>query len=253
MANMTLLPQNMPDKRVLLLLPAYNEAAYLPAVCRELRACCPGMDVLAVDDGSADSTAAVAREHGLAVLRHPFNLGDGAARHTGYIYAMRKGYDFVVQLDADGQHDPADIAALLRPVLDGKADLTIGSRFLAPTDYKPSAAKKIGMLVFNALASLLTGLRITDSTSGFRAANRKVIEFYSLPDFYPTSYPDADLIILSHAAGLRIQEVPVSMRHSRKPLPLHHGMAAFYYVFKMFLSISVTLLRAKPARREEKP
>lgn len=243
---------NTPGKRVLLLLPAYNEAAYLPELCRELKANCPGVDVVAVDDGSSDATSAVARENGLKVLRHPFNLGDGAARHTGYIYAMRKGYDFVVQLDADGQHDPADIAALLHPVLDGEADLTIGSRFLKNSDYRPTAAKRVGMALFNALASLLTGLRITDSTSGFRAANRRVIEFYSLPDFYPTSYPDADLIILSHAAGLRIREVPVSMRHSRKPLPLHHGLAAFYYVFKMFLSISVTLLRARPARPEEK-
>lgn len=236
----------MKNDRTLVIIPAYNEAEYIGAVITGLRALYPLTDILVVDDNSTDATAAVARGMNCVVLRHAVNLGDGASRQTGYLYAWKCGYEYAVHMDADGQHLPRYINDLLEPLKQNTADITIGSRFLKDTGYSNTFLKHIGVRFFNRIASFFTGVRITDSTSGFRAVNRKVMHFYCCQGFYPSRYPDADLIIVSHRAGYRIMEVAVEMLPNRKLKPLHHGMSIIYYVFKMLLSILVTVLREKP-------
>jgi len=236
----------MNTDNVLIIIPAFNEESYIGDVIKDVRRLYPSIDILVVDDNSSDATASIAGALGCVVLKHPVNLGDGSARHTGYLFALKKGYWYVVQLDADGQHKPAYIEELLLPLLRDDADIIIGSRFLQKTSYKNTFLKNIGVFVFGRIASLFSGIKITDSTSGFRAVNRKVIEAYCTQGFYPSRYPDADLIIVSRRAGFRIKEIPVEMRENRKPTPLHHGTGTVFYVFKMLLSIIVTVLREKP-------
>jgi glycosyltransferase involved in cell wall biosynthesis len=197
-----------------------------------------------VNDGSHDETCDAARSAGALVISHPFNLGYGVAIQTGYKYAQAKGYDFVVQMDGDGQHDPAYIKALLAPVLDGETDFTLGSRFLDVQSYAPSLARQVGMVFFRWLVSTLIKTRITDSTSGFQAFNRRVIRYFTT-EVFPCDYPDADMLITLHRAGFRILEVPVRMHASVTGKSMHTGWKPLYYMFKMLLSIFVTLLRKK--------
>ncbi|HBU69940.1 MAG TPA: glycosyl transferase family 2 [Elusimicrobia bacterium] len=237
------------SNKFLVIIPAFNETENLPAIIPEIRNILPSADILVIDDGSSDNTYDIAVKSGCLTVRHPYNMGDGSARHTGYIYAFNENYDFVVQIDADGQHPPKHLTDLLEPLIKNECDITIGSRFILDTGYKPTFLKTLGMSLFNIIATLATGIKITDSTSGFRAVNKKVIEFYCMEEFYPSHFPDADLIILSHFVGLRIKEVPVWMNQSIR-LPMHRGVGIAYYAFKMLLSICVTLLREKPMPRK---
>lgn len=234
------------SRQGVVVIPAYREAANIRQVIEEVRRWLPHATVVVVDDRSPDATAAIAREAGAVVLSLPINLGDGAARQTGFKYADRLGAAWVVQLDGDGQHRPESIPALLAPILAGEADLAIGSRFLGVGDYKPQPGRRIGMRIFAALASWATGQRITDPTSGFRAMNRRAYRFFC-GTVYPQQYPDADVLIAAHRAGLRLVEVPVLMRQSTTGQTIHAGLRPIYYVYKMMLSIFVTMLRADRA------
>jgi glycosyltransferase involved in cell wall biosynthesis len=176
------------------------------------------------------------------VLALPFNLGYGAALQTGFKYALRKEYALAVQMDADGQHDPSYILLLLEDVRSDKVDVAIGSRFLGEGDYRPPTLKKMGMVFFRIIASFITGQKITDPTSGFQALNRRAMEFYS-SEAYPADFPDADVLVMLYRKGLRFREVPVRMNHSTKEKTMHSGLVPLYYLFKMILSIFVTLLR----------
>jgi glycosyltransferase involved in cell wall biosynthesis len=217
-------------------------------VVRRVRETVPEYDVLVVNDGSRDETASRAAAAGAEVLSLPFNLGYGVAIQTGYKYAMEKGYEFLIQLDGDGQHDPAFIPELLAPVIAGDTDFALGSRFLGVTTYDPSGARRIGMAFFRRLVSLLIGRRITDSTSGYQAFNRSVIRFFTT-EVFPCDYPDADMLITLHRAGFRIREVPVRMHANAAGKSMHSGWKPMYYMFKMLLSIFVTLLRADGRHR----
>ncbi len=236
--------------RVLVIIPAYNEEPTVARVIAGARQHAPQADVVVVDDGSTDRTAEVARAAGATVISHPINLGDGAARQTGFKYAFRRGYERVVQLDGDGQHDPACIPDLLAALRPGVADVVIGSRFLEDKGYKAQPVRRVGMILFSAIASLVTGQRITDPTSGYRAMTREVVSLY-VTDAYPQHYPDADVLITSHFAGFRIIEVPVRMFQNVTGKSIHSGWRPAYYVFKMLLSIFVNLLRKRPRRRED--
>jgi glycosyltransferase involved in cell wall biosynthesis len=234
-------------RRGLVVIPAYNEEANIAQVVREVRAQLPDADIVVVDDGSRDNTAQEARAAGAVVLRLAVNLGDGAARQTGFKYARQGGYDWVVQLDGDGQHRPESIPRLLAPILDGSADLVIGSRFLGEEGYRVQTSRRLGQLIFGAIASLVTGQPITDPTSGFRAMNRKVVEYFCT-NVYPQQYPDADVLITAHFAGFRLKEVPARMRQSVTGQTIHAGLRPLYYIYKMGLSIFVTLLRGRQVR-----
>lgn len=227
----------------LVLIPAFNEEQRIASVIAAIQAAVPGAEILVVNDGSRDNTAAAARRAGAIVVSHPFNMGYGAAIQTGYKFARDKEYDFLVQLDADGQHDPTCIPALLAPVLAGEADIAIGSRFLG-NSYTPPLARRLGMALFRQIVFRVTGKFITDTTSGFQAFNRDVIRFFS-SDIFPVDYPDADMLIMLHRAGFRLTELPVRMYENSEGKSMHSGLKPIYYMFKMLLSIGVTLMREK--------
>ncbi len=234
----------------LVLIPAFNEAVAIRKVLDGIRAVDPGLPVIVVDDGSTDTTAAIARNAGARVLSLPFNIGYGAALQTGYKYALREGYDCVVQLDGDGQHEPADIPALLRVIERGEADLAIGSRFIGPSSYRPTLVRRLGMRLFSFLAFVLTGVRFSDVTSGFQALNRDLLRFFTT-ERYPADYPDADVLIMLKRAGVRVEEVPVRMYENGTARSMHSGLRPIYYTFKMLLSICLTRLRSEVFHRRE--
>jgi len=234
----------------LILIPAFNEEKRIEMVIGNIRRTVQKMTILVVNDGSSDRTAEAARRAGARVVSHPFNMGYGAAIQTGYKYAKDKEYDFLVQLDADGQHDPSCIPDLIEVVMQGKADIAIGSRFLG-VSYRPPITRRLGMALFRKIVSMVTGLQVTDTTSGFQAFNSDVIAFFAT-DVFPIDYPDADMLIMLHRAGFSMLEVPVRMFENSEGKSMHSGFKPLYYMFKMLLSIFVTLLRERGNGRGQK-
>lgn len=184
-------------------------------------------------------------------MRLPFNMGYGVALQTGYKYALREGYDCVVQLDGDGQHEPADIPALLEVIRRGEADVALGSRFLGGTTYRTPINRWIGMRLFGLLAFTLTDVRFSDVTSGFQALSHDVLRFFTT-ERYPADYPDVDVLIMLKRAGFRIEEVPVRMYPKTAGRSMHSGLRPFYYIFKMLLSVLLTPLRREAFDRKER-
>lgn len=227
--------------RTLIIIPAYNEEQSLPAVIDDLRRHIPGGDILVVDDGSRDRTAAAARSAGVRVASLPFNLGIGAAMQTGYRYARQKGYDIAIQFDGDGQHMAEEIAILLEKLGKGGADIVVGSRFLKKGDYRPSFFRKIGIWVFSTVLSSILGMPVTDTTSGFRAANRRVIEFFA--GNYPEDYPEVESLVLLHRAGMAIAEAPVRMRDRTGGRSSITPIRSAYYMVKVLLAVFIDLLK----------
>lgn len=222
---------------LLIALPAWNEERNLAAVLDELRGAWPAARLLVVDDASTDGTAALARGLGAEVLSLPFHLGYGAAVQTGIKYALRGGYGVVVTFDADGQHDPADVGGLLA-ALAGGADLAVGSRALAEGSYRGSLARRWGRRLFGTVARLLTGLELTDPTSGLKALGRRAQVLYALSRF-PDRYPDADALVLTQRARLTIVERPARMRPSLNRRSMHDGARGVAYAFNMLFSLVV--------------
>ena len=229
---------------VLVTLPSWNEADNLEAVIGELRRARPADDVLVVDDGSTDDTARVARALGCQILELPFHLGYGAALQAGIKHALRQGYPVVVTFDADGQHDPQDVAALVEAVSAG-ADLVVGSRLLAPGCFQGSGVRRLGRSLFATLARTLTGLKLTDPTSGLKALSPRAQALFALARF-PDRFPDADALVLTQRAHLRVEERPARMRPSRNHHSMHDGRA-IAYTFNMLFS----LLVAKFSREDD--
>jgi glycosyltransferase involved in cell wall biosynthesis len=230
--------------KVLIIIPAYNEEGRVGAVVQDVRSTFAGADVLVIDDGSADGTAAEARRAGATSLSLPVNAGYGVALQTGYKFAVRNGYAIVGQIDGDGQHRAEYLVTMYKALEDQDADVIIGSRFLdRDGHYRPSRARAVGIGLFARLASLITRQHISDPTSGFQLMRIAVARFYC-SDVYPTDYPDADILILLHRTGYRVCEVPVQMRPS-PGRSMHSGHSSPYYVYKMLLSIFVTLLRPR--------
>ena len=244
-----------PEEAGLVVIPAWNEAGAVADVVAQVRRHAPGLDILVVDDCSGDGTRAAALKAGARVITHPINLGDGAARQTGFKYARARGYRRVVALDGDGQHDPRSIPDLLAPLDRGEADLVIGTRFRLHHEgprYQAPWDRKLGMLLFSTVASMLTGEKLTDTTSGYRAMNDRAVRLFCT-NWYPQTFPDADLLLTAHRAGLRMVEVPALFREDPSGRSIHSGIAPLYYVFKMCLSIFVTLLRRRPRPEEVEP
>ncbi|MGO8906726.1 MAG: glycosyltransferase family 2 protein [Solirubrobacteraceae bacterium] len=227
---------------LLIVIPAYNEEGRVGQVISDVRSTLPSADVLVIDDGSSDRTAEEAAEAGAISLSLPVNSGYGAALQTGYKFAVRHRYAIVGQIDADGQHKAEYLVTMLEALEEQKADVIVGSRFLTDDGhYRPSAARAVGIRLFARLASLITHEHISDPTSGFQLMRIDVARFFC-SDVYPTDYPDADILILLHRTGYRVREVPVQMRPSPGQ-SMHTGHTTPYYVYKMLLSIFVTLLR----------
>ena len=226
---------------ILIIVPAYNEEKSLSGVIRDIRGNVPDVDILVVNDGSSDSTEKIAHDLGVRVLELPFNLGIGGAMQTGYRYAQQNNYDIAIQFDGDGQHVATEVKTLLSGLQQGRADILIGSRFLQPGDYRPSFFRKVGIWIFSTVLSAILGMRITDTTSGFRAANRRVIEFFART--YPEDYPEVESLVLLHRAGMTIGEVPVVMRDRTEGCSSITPIRSAYYMIKVLLAVFIDLLK----------
>jgi len=227
--------------KLLVIVPAYNEQESLPGVIRDLRDNIPAADILVVNDGSRDATSRTAAMHGVKVVDLPFNLGIGGAMQTGFLYAQEQGYDAVVQFDGDGQHRAEEIGKILEPLRSGTADLVIGSRFLNVGGYRAPFFRRTGIWIFSAVLSRILGMTVSDSTSGFRAANRRVIGFFS--ETYPEDYPEVEALVLLHKKRLRMVEVPVGMRERTGGRSSITPLRSVYYMVKVLLAIFVDLIK----------
>jgi hypothetical protein len=238
----------------LVFIPAWNEAGPVASVIRGVRERLPDVDVLVVDDGSTDETAARAAEAGAAVASLPFNQGLGAALQTGYLYALREGYDFCAHLDADGQHPPAEVARLLEEVRADRADLVIGSRFhedgaetgneeIDGEDYRATISRRIGISVFRFFLTLATRQRFTDTTSGMRAANRRVMELFS--ENYSPDFAEIESLQLAVREGLRVEEVPVRMLERAGGSSFLTPLRSLFFIFKGLIVLLVGQFRPR--------
>lgn len=240
----------MRSGRVIAIVPAHNEEGAIGGVVDEIRAFDPSFDVVVIDDGSTDGTAAIASSHGAAVVVLPFNLGIGGAVQTGFKYALEHGYEVAVRLDGDGQHDPAELAALLAPIRGGEADIVTGSRFaLDDGAYRPPLARRIGITWFARLVSLLTRQRVTDTTSGFQALNRRGIALFA--GDYPNDYPEVEATVLVFKHRLRLVEVPVRMREREHGESSITFLRSVYYMLKVTLALFVAMARKYAVPEEE--
>jgi glycosyltransferase involved in cell wall biosynthesis len=233
--------------RYLAIVPAHNEAGAITSTVEEIHRFAPDFDVLVVDDGSTDDTAARAESAGVMVIRLPFNLGIGGAVQTGYLYAQEHGYDVAVQIDGDGQHDPRYIHELLsRLQADVGLNMVTGSRFLHnDTDgHRSSATRRIGIVIFARLVSMITGRRVTDPTSGLRMTSRVGIELFARD--YPHDYPEVEAILMMHAHRLNSCEVPVVMRPRTSGTSAISSTQPVYYMIKVLLAVFIGLFRANP-------
>lgn len=234
-------------RAVLVIVPAHNEVESLGEVLAELRQYAGDYDVLVVNDGSTDETAAVAREAGYPVLDMCFNLGIGGAVQAGFKYALEHGYEIAVQLDGDGQHPPDQLEALVAPVRAGECEMSIGSRFLDGGDYEGSLSRRVGTRILSWICMVVTGRRITDATSGFRAFGPKALRY--LASFYPADYPEPEAIVLLSRRGLAIREVSVRMRPRKAGRSSISGLGTVYYMAKVSLSLLLAVLKEGPSRQ----
>lgn len=235
--------EDLKHSDILLFIPAYNEEENIGEIIQRVLESNFAADLLIIDDGSEDKTAEIARSQGVGVLSHPINLGYGGALHTGYKYAVKKGYQYLIHFDADGQHDPKYIARFIEGMNKYNVDIIIGSRFLEPQGPSTTSNSRfIGIKIFAFLTSKLIKQKITDPTSGYLMLNRQAFQYLS-QEIYPDDYPDADVIVMLHRTGFQIQEIPITISERCKGTSMHSGLKPVYYVFKLFLSLLVTLLR----------
>jgi glycosyltransferase involved in cell wall biosynthesis len=233
----------------LAIVPSFNEEASVGRVIDELRAFDPGFDIVVVDDGSTDRTSGVAADRGTHVIRLPFNLGIGGAVQTGYRFAFEQGFDIAVQVDGDGQHDPTQLPKILDPVLNGEADMVVGSRFAGGGVYRSTAVRRVGIRIFASVVSAVVRQRVTDTTSGFRAVNRKGIALFAAD--YPHDYPEVEATVMCVKHKLRLTEVPVEMRERSGGQSSITALRSIYYMTKVLLAIFVGLFRRYAVPLEE--
>jgi glycosyltransferase involved in cell wall biosynthesis len=236
----------------LAVIPAYNESATVADVVRRVREQAPFFDVVVVNDGSTDDTAARARAAGADVLEMPFNLGIGGAVQAGFVYARENDYRYMTQVDGDGQHEPKEIPTLLQTMAaDPSLDVICGSRFLVPGEYLPPVSRRTGIHLFAFLLSRIVGQPVTDPTSGFRLYNRRAIELFSAD--YPHDYPEVEAVLMLHNHRLRMAEVPVRMfERGGGQSSIRSGKSA-YYTIKVLLALFVGLLRRRAVPEPGEP
>jgi glycosyltransferase involved in cell wall biosynthesis len=230
--------------------PAFNEAETIAGVIAEIRAVDPGMEIIVVDDASFDRTPVIAAESGARVLRLACNLGIGGAVQTGYQAAREIGCDVVVQIDGDGQHDPKELPLILAPVLDGRADIVIGSRFAGAGKYRAPPVRRLGMRIFATFVSLLVGKSLSDTSSSFRAVNRRALSLFAVD--YPHGYLETiEATVMAVRYGLRIEEVPVRMRERTSGRSSLTTSISLFYTVKVVIAVFISMFRRKAVQLEE--
>lgn len=224
--------------RILIIIPAYNEAENIVATVQDVWENAPFADVLVVNDGSADGTAGILAANGIPHVNLIRNLGIGGAVQTGYKYALQHGYDVAVQFDGDGQHCAEYIGALVEPIERGEADLVVGSRFKGETDgFKSSAMRRLGINILSAVLKAASTNKVQDVTSGFRAANRRAVELFAA--YYPDDYPEPESLALIARKGLALSEVPVVMRERVGGTSSIKKMDSIYYMIKVTIAVLI--------------
>ena len=240
----------MSELRRVAIVPAFQEEAVIASLVLEIKSFDPSLDIVVVDDGSTDRTAASAAAAGAAVVRLPYNLGIGGAVQTGFKYALERGYDIAVRLDGDGQHDPAELPKLLEPLARDDADVVVGSRFAGgDREYRPAFARRAGIRWFAGLVSLLTRQQLTDTTSGFQAVNARGIRLFAAD--YPHDYPEVEAAVMVVRHRLRILEVPVRMRERELGASSITTLRSLYYAIKVTLALLVGIFRRRVIPAED--
>lgn len=233
-------------QKILVIVPAFNEEGAISNVIREIRDTGLQTDILVVNDGSSDRTESEARATGCNVVSLPFNLGIGGAVQTGFKYAAARQYSIAVQVDGDGQHIASEIPGLIEPIQNQAADVVIGSRFIEKKGYTTSWIRRGGVAVFMTVNSLVLKQKISDNTSGFRAYNRRAIQF--LAEYYPQDYPEPESVILLGTNGFRLAEVSVRMRERTHGRSSISAARSIYYMVKVVLAIFVDLFKERICR-----
>jgi len=231
--------------KTLIIVPCYNEKETIASLYLEICEKTP-YDTIVVNDCSTDDSRDVLLRENIPHLDLPLNLGIGGAVQTGYRYALSKGYDIAVQVDGDGQHDPGQIDLLVAPIKAGEADLVIGSRYIGKTGYQSSVMRRFGIRFFKLLIYCFSGKKITDATSGFRAANRKTMKLFDT--FYASDYPEPESNMLAIKNKLRVIEIPVTMRERQGGKSSIKALQPIYYMLKVSLGIIISsTIRSKAA------
>lgn len=233
-----------PQPRICAVIPAFNESGSIAQVIKDIHQYRPDIAIVVVDDGSTDKTREIARSLGVILLRLPVNLGIGGAVQTGLQYASKNGFDIAVQFDGDGQHLAGELSKILEPVINGTADAVIGSRFKeVSTAYRASLPRLVGIRLISWVISALTGRRISDPTSGFRAYNRRALEFLSAD--YPQDYPEPETIIALSRNGFIIHEIQVAMKPRAEGKSSIGAWSAGYYMVKVLLATLIAAMRTR--------
>jgi glycosyltransferase involved in cell wall biosynthesis len=237
------------ERKILVIIPAFNEESSIKRVIEGIKINLPETTILVVNDGSTDLTSDISRSSGAIVMDLPINLGIGGAMQTGYKYAHEKGYDIAIQIDGDGQHDPREIHKLLEVLEKKEADMAVGSRFVGVPSYKGSAMRKVGISILAQAISIMIGQKVTDPTSGFRAANRRSIQLFA--HNYPQDYPEPEVLVLLSRCGLKVKEVPATVYQREYGESSITKIRAIYYMVKVLLAIFVTSFRSRSQARGE--
>jgi len=229
---------------ILIIIPAFNEEQNLLSLLQEIQQL--GYDMVVINDASTDSTAQVAKQAGVTVLSLAANLGIGGAVQTGFKFAQEMGYDIVVQIDGDGQHNPIWIEKVVKPLVENNADCVIGSRYFPgqfDTAYKTPLLRRMGMHFSTGILRLATGMFISDTTSGFRALNRRAFSYFA--KHYPVDHPEAEALLMLHHHGFKIIEVPITMRGRIHGQSLFNFTRAFLYPLRVVIGFTGILLKKK--------
>lgn len=223
----------------LLIIPVLNEEHNIGRVLESLRLKASAADIVVINDGSNDKTSEVVESKGVFIINHAFNMGIGASFQTGCCFALKKGYDYIVRIDGDGQHDPAFIKDVLDPVKQGKFDIVVGSRFLGESEFKSSFMRIIGIMVISWVLRFLTGKKATDPTSGFCAMNKKAFGFFAA--HCVEDYPEPEILI--HHLNFRITEIPITLMRRKGGCSSITPLKSIYYMYKVLFSLFVSILR----------